>query len=64
VVAEAVDFAACHLGCFAFGVLAKLSDGGCGSETVFDKPTDRLSPRRTIFLLATPFIDRFQERYA
>jgi hypothetical protein len=35
-IAKAVDFSARHLGCFAFGTLAELADGGSVSETALD----------------------------
>jgi hypothetical protein len=63
-IAKAVDCSACHLGCFAFGTLAELTDGGSVSETTLDEPTDSLGPRRKILLLATPLIDGVQERPA
>src|SRR6266568_4102223 len=56
-VAEAVDFLACHLGCLAPAPLTALAQGVSAREGPFEEPADRLRKRWLIILAACPCTD-------
>jgi hypothetical protein len=65
-VAEAIDFPACHFGCLAPASFAELTRSGCCavSKTAFHEQSDRHFPRGKITLSAAPLVQRRQNRRA
>jgi hypothetical protein len=63
-VAEAIDFPACHFGCLAPASFAELTRSCAASKTALDEQSDRHSPRREIALSAAPLVQGLQNRRA
>jgi hypothetical protein len=60
-VAEAVNFPVCHLGCLAPASFAKLRRRSCtASKATLCELSDRFGPRRNIALFPAPIIDGLQ----
>jgi hypothetical protein len=61
-IAEAVDFLACHLGCFAPASFVTLTRDNAASKTAaLRQPLDRHCPGRMISLFAAPLIHALQK---